>query len=132
MKIRGEARDKYAWYLSLCRDDEPRPVDKIPMDPKGLSGMEAFHVRESQGLELPTREPELLEKFLQGKKWHGVTVQMVAESYVDRTMFSKEIKENYPDWVSDEIFSASIKIAQKKMGYVPRFILERKDFSEDA
>lgn len=132
MKIKQRARDKYVRYLSLCRDDEPRPLRQLALTEGGRSALEAFHIWESTGTSVPTSEPLLLEKYRQGKIWHGVTVAAVAEAYVERLVFSKEIKSDYPAWVADEIFSAAARIALERptLGYVPTFIRDKRDFSE--
>lgn len=132
MKIKPKTREKYARFLSLTREDEPRPLARIPMDEKGVTAIEAFHAHESWGKVLPTREPLLLERYYAGKQWHGVTVQMVAEDYVlNRPLItSREIKEHYPAWVADEIFAQAAKIAQERLGCIPKFVSDRKDFSE--
>lgn len=131
MKIRQKARDKYAWYLGLCRPDEPRPLpaEKIPMAWDGHNAPRCFHVFESTGIMEPCMEPELLERYIQGKSWHGVTVEMVAECYFERLAFADEIHRDYPAWVAAEIFELATKIARKKLGFVPRFITESKDFT---
>lgn len=132
MKIKQKTQAKYAWYLSCSRTDEPRPLEQIPMEEGGVSALEAFHAFESRGERLGCREPLLLERFFKGKEWHGVTVKTVAEDYVGRVVFSKEIKEGYPEWVADEIFAAAARIAinTKSIGYVPTFIRDKRDFSE--
>ncbi len=42
------------------------------------------------------REPEVLERYFTGKQWQGVTVAMVAESFLPpmKTAFSAEIKRD--------------------------------------
>ena len=84
MKISTEAREKYAWYLSCTREDEPRPLpaDRIAFAEAGVDAIEAFHIFESTGKLVPTKAPLLLERYRAGKVWHGVTVAMVAEDYV--------------------------------------------------
>ena len=131
MKIRQETQQKYAWYLSCSRPDEPRPLEKIPMDLSGASAIEAFHLIESQGCQPPTREPLLLERFIKGKEWHGVTVKNVAEDFaIGRVAFSSEIKAGYPDWVAAEIFQQAKKIAMNKLGFIPGFVAKASDFTE--
>jgi hypothetical protein len=132
MKISLKAQEKYAWYLSCARKDEPRPLpsQRVVFTETGVSALEAFHFFESSGLEPLTKEPLLLERYKAGKVWHGVTVAMVAEDYVGRLVCSAEIKANYPPWVAGEIFAAAAKLAKKQIGFVPKFVSEQKDFSE--
>lgn len=131
MKIKQSTREKYAYFLSCTRPDEPRPLNRIAMVADGKTAIECFHIFESTG-ELPAcREPELLERYLKGKEWHGVTVQTVAEDFaISRIAFSKEINANYPPWVADEIFQQAKKIALNKIGYMPTFVEESMDWSD--
>ena len=131
MRIRRQFRDKAAWFLGLTREDEPRPIQRIPHNPAGMSALEAFYYNESRGWFVETREPLLLERYLAGKMWHGVLVANCAEMFaIERLLFSAEIKHDYPSWVADEIFSQAGKLCRKKLGFVPPFVLNRKDLSE--
>jgi hypothetical protein len=131
MKIKRRFLEKAAWFLSLTRPDEPRPLARESLALEGVSALEAFHALESHGRRMPTREPELLERYLAGKIWHGVTVENCAEDFaLSRLLFSRDIKSNYPAWVADEIFSAAARLAQSRLGYVPTFVAARRDFSE--
>jgi hypothetical protein len=131
VKIKNKTLDKYKWFLRLGQHERNRPLEKIQLAEDGVSAVESFHSLETYGELLPTTEPEILEKYLSGKMLHGITVKMVAESFaLDRTIFSKEIKQNYPKWVADEIFSQSDKICLQNLGYVPTFVKTRKDLSE--
>lgn len=131
MKIKQKTRDKYARFLSLPRADEPRPLERIVQDESGHSAIDCFHALESRGEMMPCREAVLLERYLAGKAWHGVTVAMVAEEFaINRLVFSAEIKAWYPEWVAEEIFAQARKVARQKLGYVPTFVEKARDFSE--
>lgn len=133
MKIKKSARQKYEWYLSCTRADEtrPLPLSQQAECPNGVTAIESFHNFESHGRLLPTREPLLLERYIKGKEWHGVTIKTVAEDFaINRLVFSEEIKSNYPKWVAYEIFKQAKKIALKELGFVPTFVAIAKDFSE--
>lgn len=135
MKIKQSTREKYDWYRSLCRDDEPQPLpaERAVMVENGLLAIDAFHLQESTGKIAVTREPEELARYRQGKRWHGVTVEQVAEAFAfDRTETSANIKANYPAWVAAEIFSLAKKLAVQRIGFVPAFIAEGCDWSERA
>lgn len=135
MRIKQKTLEKYARFLSLCREDEPRPLpeEQVPMDAGGVAAVEAFHLIESEGRRVGTREPLMLEKYIQGKRWHGVTVESVAEDFaISRLAFSAEIKANYPAWVANEIFTAAARIALERIGYIPTFVRDRRDFSETS
>jgi hypothetical protein len=131
MKIKNKTLEKYKWFIQLGQHEKNRPLQKIEFVEDGVSAVKSFHSFETYGKLLPTNEPETLEKYLAGKAFHGITVENVAESFAsDRTIFSKEIKQNYPVWVAEEIFYQSEKICLQKLGYVPTFVKTRKDLSE--
>jgi len=114
-------------YFSQC-EDVIRHLP-TPMDPDGFTALECFHQRESTGEILPCREPELLDRALNGKEQHGLTVTMIAEDYVDRLIFASELKANYPEWVRRDILGRAGQIALKIKGYVPTFVLTGEDFT---
>jgi hypothetical protein len=121
MKIKKSTQDKYKWYLNLCRNDEPRPLQLIPLASGGVTAIESFHCFESTGKQLPTKEPLLLEKYMQGKVWHGVTVENVSKSLVERLVLTSELNQ-YPTWVKNEIIQQASKLANLTIGYVPTFV----------
>lgn len=123
---RGAARFE---YFSRCGDKLRLPA--IPYDEVGDTALVCFHVRETYGVTLPCREPELLARALNGKEQHGLTVSMVAEDFArHRLIFTSEIKEQYPKWVADDIFARAAKMAKLLFGFVPTFIRDALDFSE--
>jgi hypothetical protein len=122
MKIKQRARDKYEWYFSMCRIDEPRPLSQIPFDANGLSAVECFHAIESTGTSPSCREPILLEKYIQGKVWHGVTVETISNSLVEGLVADFELNE-YPLWVKNEIIKQGSKISLNTIEFIPSFVL---------
>lgn len=86
-------------------------------------------MQETHGELPPCVEPELLSRALNGKQWHGVTVAMLAEDYVGRLLFASELKENYPEWVRQEVLAQAGKIAVQQIGFVPTFVATGEDFS---
>ena len=96
----------------------------------GQTAIVCFHTYESTGKIPPCREPELLERYLAGKAWHGVTIANCAEDFIGRILFSAEIKANYPSWVADEIFCQAEKLCREKHGFVLKFVKNRRDYSE--
>lgn len=126
MKISPRGREAFEYY-SKCKDSSMLE----PLMTGSYSALESFYSRETfGGPYLPTNEPELLARAINGKKQHGITVKMVAEDFVGRTAFSKEIKENYPTWVANEIFEQAKKLALQTLGWIPTFVAESRDFSE--
>lgn len=114
-------------YFSECGD--AKRLQEIPLDPNGFSAAECFHAHETYGKLLPCREPVLLSKTLNGKEWHGLTVTICAEDYLNRLLFASEIKTNYPDWVQHDIFSRAKQLSKQKLGYIPIFVKTGNDFS---
>lgn len=126
MKISKNAREKFK-YFSQCEDSK-RSIE-LKFDSNGLTALECFHIYESTGELLSTKEPELLSKALNGKEWHGLTVTMCAEDYIGRILFAKELKENYPNWIRNDILGRAKQIAIKQLGFIPKFILTGEDFT---
>jgi hypothetical protein len=114
-------------YFSQC--DDTLRLPKIERDDKGYTAEECFHVFETYGKLIPCREPELLSRALNGKEQHGMTVTMIAEDYIDRLTLSFEIERDYPEWVQKDIFGRASQLAQKKLGFVPKFVTEKADWT---
>jgi len=114
-------------YFSQCEDVLRLP--KIEHDNNGCTAEECFHEFETCGNLISCREPELLSRALNGKEQHGMTVTMVAEDYIDRLIFAIEIERNYPEWVQKDIFGRASQIAEKKIGFIPKFVSTKSDFT---
>ena len=114
-------------YFSQCEDS----LRHLPtqMDENGHSAAECFHVHETFGKMIPCREPVLLDHALNGKERHGLDVTHIAEDYIDRLIFACEIKANYPEWVQKDILGRAGQLAERAMGYVPRFVSSGTDFT---
>jgi len=95
----------------------------------GESALVCFHVKETYGKTLPCCEPELFMRALNGKEQHGITVTMVAEDYLDRLTFAREVENNYPAWVANEIFARAKQLSTDRIGFVPTFVSSGRDFS---
>ncbi len=133
-KISKRFLEKAQWYLNLTENKTFKtefyshlfpPVSNI-----GYTGLECFWAKESLGLTLPCREPLIYVAYQEGKWLHGVTVETVANSFIERLEFSLDIKTNYPPWVANEIFSLAKKLVFTKLGWIPPFIENQKDFTE--
>lgn len=109
----------------MTLQNEPRPLQPVEYSINGLSAIELFHIQESTGRrtahKLGTKEPELFERYVQGKIWHGVTVKSVSEDLVNG-LVSQEDLNSYPDWVKNEILQQGAKLALKTIGFVPTFV----------
>ncbi len=117
---------RYAYFVE-CEDEKRLP--EIPMEPEGWTAAECFHVHETFGHLLPCKEPVMLTRALNGKQWHGLTVTNCAEDYIGRLLFASELKENYPEWVRQDILGRARQLAQRDLGYVPTFVLTGEDFT---
>jgi len=114
-------------YFAECDDDKRLP--EIPMDANGWTAAECFHVHETFGHLLPCKDPVMLTRALNGKQWHGLTVTNCAEDYIGRLLFAFELKANYPEWVRQDILGRARQLAQRDLGYVPKFVLTGEDFT---
>ena len=124
-KVSDRARERFAHFYQ-CQDTlRLNPPDWAA---DGHTALEAFHALESWGEKLPTCEPEALSRALNGKAQHGMTVRMMAESYVERTLFGEEL-DALPGWVRSDVLNTAAKVAQEKLGHVPTFVRTGKDFS---
>ena len=114
-------------YFSQCEDT--LRLIKIEHDEDGYTAEECFHAFETWGRMIPCREPELLARALNGKEQHGMTVTMIAEDYIDRLIFAAEIERNYPEWVQKDIFGRASQLVTGKIGFIPKFVSEKADFT---
>lgn len=114
-------------YFSQCQDTLRLPA--VPLDPDGYTAAECFHVSETFGKTLPCREPELFARALNGKEQHGLNVTHVAEDYIGRIVFAKDLKEWFPEWVRKDILGRAGQLAMQTIGYVPTFVKIGEDFS---
>jgi hypothetical protein len=130
VRIKPKTREKYDYYFSLSDSVRPLPADRVPFDAHGISGVQCFHQLESEGRCWYCNEPESLERYMEGKERHGMTVDMVAEDLLGRVIFNAEVLENYASWVANEIFSAAERLAKKRLGFAPKFISTRRDFTK--
>lgn len=123
MKIKKATAEKYAYLLSLTRADEPRPIEREKNDANGQTALACFHVLESTGERLPCREPELLERYLSGKKTHGITVGMAAEDLAFNGLTTREeIGKCFPAWVAAESVAAARRAFVARNGFTPKFL----------
>lgn len=124
-KVGDRARERFA-HFHQCQDTLRLTPPEFALD--GHTALEAFHALESWGEKLPTCEPEALSRALNGKAQHGMTVRMLAESYVERTLFASDL-DDLPAWVRSDVLNTAAKVAQEKLGWVPTFVRTGKDFS---
>ena len=119
-KIRPRFLEKCDWYL---RSKDVKRLVPISFNANGYSAVECFFAVETLSVDLPSREPEKLAMLLNGKMWHGVTVETAAAMLLECLTTRREIFQDYPAWVADEIIAQAKKRAEKVFGYVPTFII---------
>jgi hypothetical protein len=130
-KIKPSRRSEEKFkFFSQCEDVLRLPPTDMCLD--GESALVCFHAKETYGETLPCCEPGLLDRALNGKEQHGMTVTMVAEDYIDRLIFACEIEKNYPDWVANEIYARANQLALEKVGFIPTFVSKRRDFTTNS
>ena len=93
-------REVFDYYVRL--GDDPKPAHfsvlknegiEIVLDKEGASSIEASWVFETYGKkDIRTTEPNLVAKFLDGKKWHGVNVENWSESIIEGTLSLSEFR----------------------------------------
>ncbi len=128
IKVTHRGKEKFKWYLSLSPINQ---LHTIPEDRKGYDALSCFCHKESTGEILPCCESQILANVLWGKKVHGISISNIAKDFaIDRLIFSKEIKENYPKWVANEVFNQAKKISLEQLGFIPTFVANQRDFSE--
>ena len=128
MKISKRNKDAFD-YFSQCLDSKRMP--SIPYVEKGLSALFCFSFYETHGKIPHTNEPELLGRALNGKVFHGVTVTMLAEDYIDRILFADEL-DNYPGWVRKDILGRARQLCKQRLGFIPAFVQTGKDFTNSS
>ena len=126
MKVTRKAKERFNYFVS-CQDTKRLPA--ILFVPEGNTALECFFAHETYGQTLPTKEPELFSRALNGKERHGLTVTMVAEDYIGRLTFASELKENYPPWVRKDILGRAKQLSMQQLGWVPKFIETGEDFT---
>ncbi len=91
------------------------PKWKTTYDEKGVDAKRAFHILESQGKIVPTRELELFNKLIKTKESVNFHIKLWAEGRNDATLTSFDLNEmieeyKLPDWVLQAITNQSYKL----------------------
>ena len=100
MKIRSKNRKWILHYYRLGFGAENFGAnymrgfgDTWPIDPDGISGVQAFAVFEATGEKKPTKHPGVIQKLTAGKKAHGITIEMWAQDRAEALLSKAELKE---------------------------------------
>ena len=102
---------------------------KIKMDPNGEDGMYCFLCWEN-GYDVPTREPELVQRAVEGKQSINLQIKMWCEGMWDKQLqcplfFPQEIREyckNYPNWVFRAVIEQTKKRVLDDIGFIPTWL----------
>lgn len=117
MKYSKKFEDDYTWYISVSNKlnfdgcnhyFNKKGIDLIQLDINGVSAKQSFYMYDSQGIILPTSEPEELKKLLKTKGSVNLHIKMYAEDrakgYLPKVEFEKIYKElNAPAWFIDAV-----------------------------
>lgn len=100
MKIRPKNRKWILHYYRMGADHEQFGCNYMegiseswPIDPNGVSAVQAFAEYESSGKRLPTRHAKAIQRLTAGKKIHGLNVQMWAQDRAEALLSKRELKE---------------------------------------
>jgi hypothetical protein len=75
------------------REARPLPNERRQFDPKGVSALEWFILNESEGEDLPTRHPLIVETVVIGRFLKGLTKTMWVEDLANGLISVDEIYE---------------------------------------
>lgn len=124
MKYSKEFERDFKWYLSMRHkfnfDGSNNYTDKkgrelIIYDKKGVSGKEAFYIRDSRGKIVPTKHPNLLKCLYKTKGSVNLHIKMYAEDIASYNWNKLEmralcIKFKAPNWFREAIVNQSNKL----------------------
>lgn len=94
-----------------------------PYDPNGEDGKFCFLCLEN-GHFVPTRERELVQRVLEGKKSVNLQMKLWGED-LGILLMPDELKsycEGYPEWVFRGTMEQGIRRFKKEVGFVPTFM----------
>ena len=94
-----------------------------PYDPMGEEGKYCFVCFEN-GLMIPTRERELVQRVIEGKKSVNLQMKLWSED-IGLLLMPNELKEycqGMPEWVFKGVMEQSQKRYKQQIGFVPTFM----------
>ena len=91
-RVKRRALPLFRHLLQLGRR-EVRPLERVTKTNGGYSALEWFVANESEGLNLPTRHPLLVEKIIVGRWVKGVTKDMWVEDLALGVLSPQEVRE---------------------------------------
>ena len=78
------------------------------------------------GISVPTKEPEMVRKAIEGKMSVNLQIKLWSED-IGILLMPEELLEyckEYPKWVFDAVLEQSRKRYMKEVGFVPTFLID--------
>lgn len=99
------------------------------MDPNGEDGKYCFLCYEN-GITVPTREPELVRRGMEGKESVNLQIKIWSEGMWDKQLqcplfFPNEIYDycrGYPSWVYKSVIEQTKKRVMEDIGFIPTWL----------
>lgn len=93
-RVKNKARPLFSYLLMLGRREvRPLPAERKSFNPQGCSGLEWLVANESQGKDLPTRHPLIVEKIIIGRSIKGLTKDMWIEDLRAGLITPNEVRD---------------------------------------
>lgn len=94
IKARRKALPLFKYLLKLGRHEvRPLPSERKSLSKNGVGAIEWFVANESQGQDLPTKHPLIVEKVIIGRWLKGLTKDMWIEDLRNGTIYPSEVKD---------------------------------------
>lgn len=94
LKAKRKAKPLFSYLLGLGRRElRPLPAERKLFDPNGCSALEWFVANESEGKDLPTRHPLIVEKLIIGRSIKGLTKDMWIQDLREGLITPTEVRE---------------------------------------
>jgi hypothetical protein len=95
------------------REVRPLPAEQKQFSPHGASAIDWFISNESQGLDVPTRHPLIVEKIIIGRSIKGLTKDMWVEDLRDGLITRAEVRAwAFSDADAQDVFNRASKPKQ--------------------
>lgn len=122
-KISPENKRDISWFLSVRKIFDfdgvnqycnKKGIDIIQPDKKGIDGINAFYLYDSQGIIKKTKHPNILQTLLKTKGSCNLHIKMFAEDRAAGTLSKPELiafckKINAPEWFYEAVEKQKIK-----------------------
>lgn len=124
-RITERAKQEFEFYLTSDLDMIGHHVAPTTMTyPQGYSALECWWAVDTHGVNLPCREPDLLNKAARSKKSVNLQVKLWAETMAEGLLFQEELLDytrGWPEWVFRSTVEQAGKLLLATTGFAPRF-----------